>query len=104
MRLNGKRFCGFSRTGEKHQPSNSPSLGSNPPAPARQSGVQSGSPGDAEMGRKSRLFAYSISSPNSEFADLEVKIAESLRPCPRKFPFCGDYRQRPVRSRLPPEV
>lgn len=29
--------------------------------------------------------------------------AESLRPCPRKFPFCRDFRRRPVRSRLPPE-
>jgi len=55
------------------------------------------------MGRKSRLFAYSISFPNSDFADLEVEIAESLRLCLRKFPFCGDYRQRLVRSRLPPD-
>jgi len=29
--------------------------------------------------------------------------AESLRPCPRKFPFCRDFRRRPVRSRLPPD-
>jgi hypothetical protein len=55
------------------------------------------------MGRKSRLFACSISSPDPEFADVEVEFAESLRPCPRIFPFCGDYRRRPVRSRLPPE-
>jgi hypothetical protein len=55
------------------------------------------------MGRKSRLFAYSISSPDSQFADLEVEIAESLRPCPRIFPFCGDYWRRLVRSRLPPD-
>jgi hypothetical protein len=44
------------------------------------------------MGRKSRLFAHSISSPDSRFAELEVEIAESLRSCPRIFPFCGDYR------------
>jgi hypothetical protein len=55
------------------------------------------------MGRKSRLFAYSISSPDTRFARQEVEIAESLRPCPRIFPFCGDSRRRLVRSRLPPE-
>jgi hypothetical protein len=37
------------------------------------------------------------------FAELEVKIAESLRPRPQIFLFCGDYRRRLVRSRLPPE-
>ena len=68
-------------------------------SPARHFGVRPGSPGDAGMGRKSRLFAYSISSPDSQFADLGVEIAESLRPCPRIFPFCGDYRRRLVRSR-----
>jgi hypothetical protein len=56
------------------------------------------------MGRNSRLFAHSISSPDSQFAHLEVEIAESLRPCSRIFPFCGDYRQRLVRSRLPPDL
>jgi hypothetical protein len=30
------------------------------------------------------------------------EAAESLRPYRRKFPFCRDYRRRPVRSRLPP--
>jgi hypothetical protein len=33
------------------------------------------SPGDPGMRRKSRLFAHSISSPDSEFAELEVEIA-----------------------------
>jgi hypothetical protein len=56
------------------------------------------------MGRKSRLFAYSISSPGSRVAVLGVEIAESLQPCPRIFPFCGDYRRRQVRSRLPPNL
>jgi hypothetical protein len=44
------------------------------------------------MGRKSRLFAHSVSSPDCRFGELEVEIAESLRPCSRIFPFCGDYR------------
>ena len=56
------------------------------------------------MGRKCGLFAYSTSSPGSGFAELEVKSPERLRPCPRIFPFCGDYRRRLVRSRLPPEI
>jgi hypothetical protein len=56
------------------------------------------------MGRKSRLFAHSISSLDSRFAELGVEIGESLRPCPRIFPFWGDYRRRRVRSGLPPEV
>jgi len=56
------------------------------------------------MGRKSRLFPHSISSLNAEFASLEVEITESLRPYPQIFPFCGDYRRRLVRSRLPPET
>jgi hypothetical protein len=43
-----------------------------------------------KKGRKSRLFAYSISSPDSQFTDLNGEIPESLRPCPRIFPFCGD--------------
>jgi len=55
------------------------------------------------MGRKSWLFAHSLSSLDSRFAELEVEIAESLRPCPRIFPFCGDYRRRLAWSRLPPE-
>jgi hypothetical protein len=32
------------------------------------------------MGRKSRLFAHSISSLDFLFAELEAEIAESLRP------------------------
>jgi hypothetical protein len=63
---------------------------------ASHSGVRPGSPRTATMGRKSRLFTHSTSSPDSRFADLEVEIAESLRPCPRLFPFCGDYRRRLV--------
>ena len=38
-----------------------------------------------------------------QFAEPEVEIAESLRPCPQIFPFCGDYRWRPVCSLLPPD-
>src|SRR6267378_5524843 len=41
--------------------SNSPYRGSNPPAPATQSGVRPRSPRNARMGRKSGLFAHSIS-------------------------------------------
>ena len=77
--------------------------GSNPPAPASQSCVRPGFPRDARMGRKSGLFAHSLSSPDSCFADLEAEVAKSLRPSPQIFPFCGDYRRRLVRSRLPPE-
>ena len=33
-----------------------------------------------EWARKSRLFAHSISSPDSRFAEIEGEIAESLRP------------------------
>src|SRR5882757_5415567 len=58
-----------------------------PPRSARQSGLRQGFPRDARMGRKSGLFAHSISSPDSHCIDLEVEIAESLRPCPRIFPF-----------------
>jgi len=55
------------------------------------------------MGRKSRLFAHSLWSPDSRFTELEAEIAESLRPFPRIFPFWGDYRRRRVRSGLPPD-
>jgi hypothetical protein len=55
------------------------------------------------MGRKSRPFAHLHSSLDARFAELEVEIGESLRPRARIFPFCGDYRRRQVRSRLPPE-
>lgn len=65
-------------------------------SPANQSGVRPGSPRNARMGRKSRLFAHSIPSPGSQFAELKVEIAESLRPCPRIFPFCRDYWRRLV--------
>jgi hypothetical protein len=47
------------------------------------------------MGRKSRLFAHSRSSPDSRFGELEGQIAKSLRPCPRISPFAeiigGDW-------------
>jgi hypothetical protein len=55
------------------------------------------------MGRKCRLFASLTLSPGSQLVELKVEIAESLRPCPRIFPFCGDYRRRQFSSRLPPE-
>jgi hypothetical protein len=60
MDFNEMRFCrplGQARSAD----SNSPSQGSNPPAPARHCGVWSGFPGDVRMGRKSRLFAHSLS-------------------------------------------
>jgi hypothetical protein len=69
-----------------------------PAAAVRQSGVRPSSQGDTGISRKFRLFAYSISSPDPQFADLEVEISESLRPCPRI-----DYRWSLVRSCLPPE-
>ena len=56
------------------------------------------------MGRKSRLFAHSLWSPDSRFAELEGEMAESLRPFTQIFPFCGDYRRRRVRSGLPPDL
>jgi hypothetical protein len=55
------------------------------------------------MGRKSGLFAHSLSSLDSGFAEVKTEIGESLRPSPRIFPFWRDYGRRPVRSRLPPE-
>ena len=63
-------------------------------SPARQCGVGPSSPRNARMGRKSRLLAHLISSPDSQFADLGAQTAESLQPCPQTFPFCGDYRRR----------
>ena len=92
------------KTGAAYSEVQTEFVSSIPAAPASHSGVRPGSPRNARMGRKSRLFAHSISSPDSQFADLEVEIAESLRPCPRIFPFCGDYRRRLVRSRLPPDL
>jgi len=83
--------------------SNSPYRGSNASSPAIHSGVWPGFPRDAEIGRKSRLFAHSLPSLGSRFADPEEEIAESLRPCPQIFPFWGDYRRRLVGSRLPPD-
>ena len=56
-----------------------------------------------ENGPEIPAFAHSISSPDSRFAGLPMEFAESLRSCRRVFPFCGDYRRRLARSRLPPE-
>ena len=74
--------------------------GSIPPAPATRSHVWPSFPRDARMGRKSRLFAHSLSSLDPRFAEVEAEIAKSLQPSPRIFPFCGDYRRRLVRSPL----
>ena len=49
-----------------------------------------------ENGPEIPAFAHSLSSLDYPFADLEVEIVESLRPRPRIFPFCGDYRWRIV--------
>ena len=78
--------------------------GSIPPAPATHSGVRQSSRIDARIGPKSGLFARSPSSLNSRFGEPEGEFAESLRPYPQIFPFCGDYRRRPVRSSLPPDL
>jgi hypothetical protein len=69
--------------------------GSNPPAPARQSGVPPCSPVKARMGRKCRLFARSTLSPDSQIGNRRAPIGESLRLHPRIFPFCRDCRRRP---------
>jgi len=68
--------------------------GAHPPAPARQSGLRPGSTGNARIGRKCRLFARAISSPNSQIGNIRAPIGESLWPRLRIFPFCRDYRQR----------
>jgi hypothetical protein len=74
-----------------------------PPRAASHSGVWPSFPRDMRMGRKSRLLAHWLRSPDSRFAEEEAEIPESLRPFPRIFPFCGDYRRRRVRSGLPPD-
>src|SRR6516162_58367 len=68
--------------------------GSNPPAPARQSGFRLATLRSARKGRKQRSFAFSLRSPNSYFALLAGQIAESLRPFSKIFPFSGDYGRR----------
>src|SRR5450631_1696797 len=78
-------------------------IGAVPAASATHSCVRPSFPRDTRMGRKSRLLAHSLPSLDSRVAGLEVEITESLRPRPRIFPFCGDYRRRLVRSLLPPE-
>jgi hypothetical protein len=49
-------------------------------------------------------FAHSTLSPDSRSLNLGGEIAKSLRPSPQKFPFCRDFRRRPVRTLLPPIV
>ena len=53
-------------------------------------------PQERGNGPEIRAFRLSDSVSRSRFPDPEVEIAESLRPCPRIFPFCGDYRGRLV--------
>jgi hypothetical protein len=53
-------------------------------------------PRGAKMSRKSWLFAYSISSPDTHSANVEEEIAESLQPCSPICSFCGDYWRRLV--------
>ena len=60
-------------------------MSSNPLAPARHSCVWPGCPRNARLCRKYRLFARSISSPDSQIGNLRAPIGESLRPCPRIF-------------------
>jgi hypothetical protein len=55
------------------------------------------------IGPEIPAFSRSTLSPDSCSPNLGPEIAESLRLCPRKFPFCRDFRRRPVRSGLPPE-
>ena len=102
VNISGNRFSRFSRRARASD-LYSPSSSSIPPAPATHSGVRPGSRRDARMGRKSRLFAHSLSSLDSRFAGREAGIAKSLRSFPRIFPFWGDFRWRRVRSGLPPE-
>jgi len=70
--------------------------GSIPLAPATQSGVRPSSYESARTGRKQRRFVHLDRSPHSRFAELGPRIAESLRPRPRKLPFreaeIGDFR------------
>ena len=55
------------------------------------------------MARKYGLFAHRPEPLDGGFAEAEPKIAESLRPIPRIFPFWRDYRQRQGFDRtLPP--
>jgi hypothetical protein len=68
--------------------------GSNPPAPASHSGVWPASQRRARMGRKYGLFAHRLPSLDAGCSEAEPKIAESLRPRRRIFPFCRDCRRR----------
>jgi len=55
------------------------------------------------MGKKSRVFAHLILSPNSRFADLEVEIAESLLPYPRTLGFAETVGGDWFNCELPPD-
>jgi hypothetical protein len=72
-------------------------------SPARHSADQPTFRNEVRMARKSGLFAHSFLSPDSRSAERKAEIPESLRQHAQIFPFCGDYRQRLVRSRRPPE-
>jgi hypothetical protein len=60
-----------------------------PRTPATHSCLRPGFPKDRRMGRKSQLLAHLVSSSDSQFAEVKVEIAESLRPWSQIFPFCG---------------
>src|SRR5205823_1110995 len=59
-------------------------------------------PKERGNGPEIRAFRSFDFVSGSRFAALEAELVESLRPCPRIFPFCGDCRRRRVRSLLPP--
>jgi hypothetical protein len=64
-------------------------------SPATQSFIRTKFATCASQARKSRLFAHSLLSLHSGCTKSVGEIAKSLRPRPRIFPFCGDYRRRP---------
>ena len=95
MNFQGKGFCAFSRRGESVLfPIRHIEVRILPPSHPFICSARSSK--KRENGPEIPAFRYSISSPGSRFADVEVEIAESLWPCARKFPFCGDYRRRLV--------
>ena len=57
-----------------------------------------------ENGAEIPAFAHSRATLDLRLVKFEGEIAERLRPCPRIFPFCGEYRRRLVRSRLLPRT
>ncbi len=78
-------------------------LSSIPPKAATQSCYSPRFTTCAPEARKSGLFRAFVLVSKLRFLLLGAEVAESLRPIPEKFPFCGDYWRRPVRSRLPPD-